>query len=211
LPRPANCGAQKSQACLTACALDLDESLVLTNTTRDLDVGIVDALRDQFETTNQFYGALFGTRICCNYGPWHFSVSEKLAFGSTRDVIAIAGSIDESGANSPSPGTFLGGFFAQPTNIGRRTDNRFSVVPEVQLKVGYRFSRYAAGFLGYNFIYWTGVVRPGDQIDRNLNLSQSPIFGTSGGVLVGTPSPRPLSNRSDFWTQGLSLGLAITY
>jgi len=52
------------------------------------------------------------------------------------------------------------------------------------------------------------VVRPGDQIDRNVNPSQ--IAG-GGSTLVGLPYPVQLFRRSDFYAQGLSVGLEFRY
>lgn len=190
--------------------LDLSEGFSLGNTTTG-PTGIVDTLRDGFDTTNQFYGASLGSRLTYEHGPFVLSVAEKVALGSTHEVVRVTGGVTESGVLAPSLGTFPGGFFAQPTNIGVRASNPFSIVPELQLRTGYRIRSYLTAFITYDFIYWTNVARPGDQIDRNVNLSQSPIFGATGGVLVGTASPRPLFNRSDFWAQGVSLGLSLRY
>jgi hypothetical protein len=190
--------------------LDLTEGFDLSNTTSST-FGVTDTLRDGFDTSNQFYGATLGTRVAYERGPLVFTFTEKVALGATHEVVRITGGITESGAGAPSPGTFPGGFFTQPSNIGVLTRDPFSVVPEFQFRTGYRFRRYLTAFISYDFIYWTNVARPGDQIDRNLNLSQSPVFGTTGGVLVGAPSPRPLFTRSDFWAQGISLGLSLRY
>jgi hypothetical protein len=63
--------------------------------------------------------------------------------------------------------------------------------------------------VGYDFIFWNGVVRPGEQIDRAVNLTQSPVFGT--GELIGPARPAPRFERSDFIAHGLSLGLECRY
>ena len=64
-------------------------------------------------------------------------------------------------------------------------------------------------FVGYDFMYWSQVVRPGNQVDRNINLSQSAVFGS--GALTGPAYPMPLFNRSDFWAQGLNAGLEFRF
>ena len=54
---------------------------------------------------------------------------------------------------------------------------------------------------GYNFMYWSNVVRPGDQIDRNINPNLAPVFGgTAGGV--GAAAPARLNRETDFWAHG---------
>jgi hypothetical protein len=59
---------------------------------------------------------------------------------------------------------------------------------------------------------WDRVVRPGDQIDRNVNLTQNAVLDPNGvGRLVGPAQPAPLFKRSDLWVQGLSLGVEVLY
>jgi hypothetical protein len=53
------------------------------------------------------------------------------------------------------------------------------------------------------------VVRPGNQIDRNINLTQSQFLGN--GALTGQASPGPALSRTDFWAQGITFGLEYRY
>jgi hypothetical protein len=46
-----------------------------------------------------------------------------------------------------------------------------SFVPEAGIDVGYQLTRHLRAKAGYTFIYWTDVVRPGDQIDPTTNNS----------------------------------------
>jgi hypothetical protein len=64
-------------------------------------------------------------------------------------------------------------------------------------------------FVGYDLLYWTQVDRPGSQVDTNINLSQSAILGT--GALTGPAYPAPVLNRTDFWAQGVNVGLEFRY
>jgi len=50
-------------------------------------------------------------------------------------------------------------------------------------------------------LYWSNVVLAGNQIDRAVNLSQNP------GPIVGEPRPAFAFQRSDYWVQGLNVGL----
>ena len=79
----------------------------------------------------------------------------------------------------------------------------------MELKLTYQLSRAWRLYLGYDFMYWNQVVRPGSQIDRNVNLTQSPLL--SPGGTGGPASPGPMFNRSDFWAQGLNLGLELRF
>ena len=64
-------------------------------------------------------------------------------------------------------------------------------------------------FAGYDFLYWNQVVRPGSQIDRNVNLTQSTLLGN--GALTGSASPNPLFSRTDFWAQGMTFGFEFRF
>jgi hypothetical protein len=188
---------------------DLAEHLVLKNPTTDLIFINTTTLTDYFGTRNQFYGGQLGARVSARRDRWMFDVTGKVALGDTHQVVNVNGSINQTGPGAFAPGTFPGGLYAQPTNIGQRSNDAFSVIPAVELKVGYQISQRVAVFAGYNFLYWSNVVRPGEQIDRNINPSQSPIFG--GGALVGQAAPAPLFNHSDFWAHGVNFGLEVRY
>ena len=54
-----------------------------------------------------------------------------------------------------------------------------------------------------NFLFLSNVARPGNQIDRTVNTTQ--LFGTP--PVVGPARPAPLFNQSDFWAQGVNVGL----
>jgi hypothetical protein len=189
--------------------LDLQENLQIQGTSSDLVNNSQTSVLDSFGTRNQFYGGQFGARLNFVRDRLFASISGKLALGSTYQEVDVTGSSTQMGTAGPTPGSFAGGFFTQPTNIGRRSRDEFTLVPEVQVKAGCEIIRGLRAFVGYDFLYWTQVARPGNQIDRNLNLTQSPIFG--GGALVGPPQPATLFNRSDFWAQGFSLGLQFRY
>jgi len=102
--------------------------------------------------------------------------------------------------------TASGGFLALPTNIGNFNNERFSVVPELNARIGYQFSPQLRAVVGYNFIYWTGVVRPGGVIDTTVNPTQ-----IAPGPLVGAARPAPRADTSDFWAHGVSVGLSYNF
>jgi hypothetical protein len=64
--------------------------------------------------------------------------------------------------------------------------------------------------VGYNFLYWSRVVRPGNQIDRVINVSQLP---TSQGPGTVTSPFRPVFAfpGTDFWALGVNIGLEIGF
>jgi hypothetical protein len=164
---------------------------------------------DQFKTRNQFYGGQAGLSAEIHKGPWSLTVDGKLAIGGTHQVVDIFGNqlqID----NVLGPSRFVGGLLALPTNIGHYTHNHFAVVPELGLKLGYQVTEHVRLTLGYDFLYWSSVVRPGDQIDRGLDTTRIPNF-VSTDQPTGLRRPAPQFNTTDFWAQGLNVGLEIRY
>jgi hypothetical protein len=106
--------------------------------------------------------------------------------------------------------TLAGGVLALPTNSGHFNRDRFAVVPEIDINVGYQVSRHLRAFLGYSFLYASNVVRPGDTIDRTVNLTQLPS-SLGPGVLTGAARPMPLLKDTEFWAQGMNFGLEFRY
>jgi hypothetical protein len=194
---------------------DLRENLKIDNTTTDLIFGNVTSLRDSFDTKNQFYGGQIGSRLAYQRDKLSMDVIGKLALGWTHQVVDVQGAITQSGRNPPTPpgpGTFPGGLFAQPSNIGSRDANQFAVLPSLEVRFGYDFTRCMRFTVGYDLTYWSQVVRPGDQISHRVNLTQNAVLDPNGvGVLVGPAQPAPLFNRSSFWAQGIDVGVEFRF
>ena len=183
--------------------LELLETIDLENQTQGFNQTAF--LMDQFETRNQFYGPQVGVRTDYTYGRFSAGLSAKIALGVTHEVTNIAGY-----NTSPLTGSTLGGFFTEPSNIGRTMENSFSAVPQFAATLGFNLTERVTLFAGYDYLLWTSVARAGDQIDRVLNLSQSAAFG--GGTLTNILGrPEPLFHHADFWAQGISLGVQYRY
>ncbi len=188
---------------------DLRESFQIRDTVTDLLFQNVQSLNDNFDTRNQFYGGQLGLRSSWQRDRLSVDLTGKVALGSTHQVVNIAGSFAQNPLLPPSS---AGGLFTQSSNIGRTTANQFTVIPSVDLTVGYQVSQRLTATVGYNFMHWNQVVRPGNQIDRNVNLTQNGVLDPNGvGALVGPAQPTSLFNRTDFWAQGVSFGLVFRY
>ncbi len=164
---------------------------------------------DDFATRNEFYGGQVGLDTVFSRGPWSLDVTGKVAIGDTAQNLVINGSQNVTFANGVNQ-TFVGGLLAERTNIGSFHRNSFTVVPEVDLKVGYSLNDHVKIFAYYDFLYWSSVVRPGQQIDRTIDETVIPNFN-SGAAPAGQNRPMPLFRDSDFWAQGLTLGLEFRY
>ncbi|HNL54844.1 MAG TPA: BBP7 family outer membrane beta-barrel protein [Turneriella sp.] len=94
----------------------------------------------------------------------------------------------------------------------------FAFVPEVNFNVGYQFTNHFKMFVGYDFLYWSKVLRAGDQIDTTVNLAGIPYApqpgqrDADGNVIpAGANRPTVLLRETDFWAQGISLGMLWTW
>jgi len=165
---------------------------------------------DRFQTTNQFYGGQVGFVRIDDYGPLLIRWRGSLAAGSTRETLTILGSSTYYNSVQNTVTTIPGGFLAQPTNIGTETRNHFAVLPEFGATVGWRLTDALILSLGYNFLYCSSVIRPGEQVNIRIDPRNIPISQTYN-PMAGAPDPVRLFQRSDFWAQGLTLGFTWTF
>lgn len=158
---------------------------------------------DAFQTRNQFYGGQIGARADMEFGRFFVDVTGKLALGSTTETLTIGGASANGGKVIP------GGVYAVASNSGTFTSSTFSVIPEFEAKVGYKITDNIRGFIGYNFMFWSQVMRPGEQIDRNSNTNLIPTVPPVAGITAAGPSV--LNARTGYWAQGLNFGVEFKY
>jgi hypothetical protein len=162
---------------------------------------------DQFNTRNVFFGGQVGARAeYC----WHHLVVNlrtNLALGANTETINVAGATLRLSGRPLAEGP---GLLALPSNIGRFHDSEFAVIPEVGLQVGYQFNPHVRAFVGYDFLYWSDVARPGGQLDLGVNPLRVPVLHTPGPV-TGPARPAFAANQTDFWAQGLEVGMEVRY
>ncbi len=189
--------------------LDLKENLRITefitavaNSPQPTGTQIV--VRDSFGTHNQFYGGQIGWLVGRSRGRWDFDARLSLAMGVTHQTLTINGvqSVTQPGAPEQ---LFVGGLLAAGPNIGTFTKDRFSVVPEATFTAGYRLTPNLRATLGYNFLYWSNVIRPGDQIDRVVDLTFVP--NSLNVPFSGVPRPQPTFKSSDLFVHGIQFGI----
>jgi hypothetical protein len=168
---------------------------------------------DAFDARNRFYGLQVGARAAYDRGPWIGSVMGKVALGAMQQRVSVGGFLETNDYNDYGPTqSFSGGYFALPTNSGAHSRNTFAVVPEIAVGVGYRLTPQATVYAGYSFLYASNVARPGEQINRNVNPTQSVAYGNDPPApLVGAAQPNFNFNTTDFWAQTLSVGVAYRF
>ena len=168
---------------------------------------------DSFDARNRFYGLQVGARMAYDDGPWVGSVNAKVALGTMQQRVSVNGYLETNDYTNYGPSQiYPGGYFALPTNIGDHSHNAFAVVPEIAFNLGYRVTPQVTVRLGYSLLYASGVARPGDQMNRNINPTMTVSWDNDPPVTpVGPAQPTFAANTSDFWAQSLSIGVAYRF
>ena len=177
-------------------SLSVDGSSTYISPVGQIPVGTMIQESDLFDARNEFNGAEFGFVSNVRYCRWTLGLFTKLALGGTRSQVRVSGSTVVTAPDQPVA-VSDGGLLALPTNSGTIEQDRFSVVPELGITLGYDVTERLKATFGYTFLYWSNVMRPGDQIDTNVNPTQF-----SDGRLVGFPAPESKSVVTDFWRRG---------
>ncbi|OAI46945.1 hypothetical protein AYO44_01845 [Planctomycetaceae bacterium SCGC AG-212-F19] len=167
--------------------LDLSEHVDLTSNS----VGSTAQAISRFATRNQFYGGQIGAQAGYTWGVLTFGVRGKIAFGNLHQSVAVNGFTLNtiSGVIRPGAGVLTGA-----ANIGRTKSDQFSVLPEGEARVGWMVASGVTLYVGYDFLFLSDAVRPGDQIAGNINFPAAVPF-----------------NTTSFWAQGLNVGLELRY
>jgi Putative beta barrel porin-7 (BBP7) len=216
-------------------ALNLDETLQVASAfsspfdqflnfqTQSVNSGSTLTTFDGFHAQNHFYGGQMGGRLEWSLGPLTIGALGKVALGDNQELVQVVGSstlIVPNGAALPVTGTSTsipvtssttvpGGVLAQTSNIGDHFRNRFAVVPELGLQVSYQITSCLEAHVGYSVLYWSKVVRPGNQVDRTVEaglVPTDPLFGTATGTRPAFPF-----HTSDYWAQGVNFGIGLRF
>jgi hypothetical protein len=166
--------------------------------------GTVVFVRDTFATNNYFHGAQIGGLYERQFGRFTVSGRASVGLGVTRQEVNIDGFQVRTRPGMPPMSFTGGGLLAAGPNIGNFTNNEFSVVSELTVNVGYRVTPAVRVYAGYNFLYWSNVVRPGDQIDGVVDLT----FVPNGPPAIPSGLNRPAVpfKQSDMFISGVQFG-----
>jgi hypothetical protein len=192
--------------------LDLRESVTVTENIQGLATApppFTNAMGfgfDSFATRNHFYGGQVGVEGRWRWGRWSLGGFGKVALGTTHQELSISGGQQLTPPAVP-PSGLPGNLLALNSNIGEFSRDRFAVVPEVGVSVGYHVTDSLRAFVGYNFLYWSSVVRPGEQIDTVLDITRVPFFATPTTPPATQVRPAVFFKDTDFWAQGLTFGV----
>jgi len=183
----------------------LEESLTVESVSQSgtMRVGTFDT----FATRNQFYGAQVGGMWNFTRGNFSINLIAKMAIGAMHQEVDIQGG---TSVVLPS-GTRIdrsGGLLALSSNIGEYDRTRLVVIRDTAINVSYCLTPNISLRLGYDFMWVSSVVRPGDQIDLGVNPTLMPF----GGATPRAPlRPAFHWNGDIYWMHGVSVGIAVQF
>lgn len=195
--------------------LQLDERYSIATSSPDIPPQPADVwtTADAFHAQNDFYGAQLGVRAQYEQNGWYVRGSGALALGAMAQSVDISGSLqtnDFTGLGATR--TYEGGYFALSSNIGNYRRTRFAAVPELALSGGYAITPDVRIFACYRVLYASDVVRPGAQLNRNINTRQSVAYTGEPEVdRSGPGQPSFAFETSSYWAQSLSLGIEFRF
>lgn len=189
--------------------IGLDEGLgirsntLVTGNANPALVGASIAVTDQFDTQNDFHGAVNGFMYARDFGRLRFESTFRMGLGNLRRQVNIRGSTTTTSSAGAS-NTQDQGLLARNTNAQPFVDDTFVVVPEVGLNFGYRLRSNLDFNLGYNYMLIPKVAQASRQIDKQLaaNLSDP---------LAGSLDPQLDFEERKYWIQSLGFGLQWNY
>jgi putative beta barrel porin BBP7 len=164
----------------------------------DPPIGTTFEVSDLFSTSNDFAGGELGFLWQWQHQRWSFDLLSKLAIGNNRQKVAIRGYTIQDNILPADDG----GLLALTSNIGTYQRDEFSLLPELGLTLGYQLTPRLRLTTGYTVLYWMNVVRPGDQIDREINSTLLP----GAGAVAIPQRPHFVYRNSNLRAQGIHLG-----
>lgn len=148
-------------------------------------------LSDHFQTRNQFHGPQVGVATTHRLFD-RVTLGTKLgvAMGVTQSETRL------TGTTSSALGTTAAGLLVNASNAGRYTRTAFAVIPSADVRLGYDLTDWLRFSVGYTFLYWSRVERAADQIDRGILAPGRPAYP---------------AYATDYWVQGVTLGVGLRY
>ena len=153
---------------------------------------------DRFETTNSFHGAELGFQWEAGWNRWTFELLSMMAIGNNQQTVSIDGNtLFEPGQGTTTEVTDTG-FQAFDSEATRDT---FAMIPSMNVNLGFYLTPRFRFIVGYSILYWGGVLRPGEHIPTEFDSGALPPPEDNA------TRPEIAFDETDYWIQGLNLGL----
>jgi hypothetical protein len=166
---------------------------------------------DVIRTQNRFYGGQVGLDLDMYLGRFITDLCFKTALGVMHQTVNVSGTTQT--VNVYSTGTLTdftsGGLLSSPLDLGNHSRNRIAFVPEINVKLGYQILPSLRAYVGYDFLYLSSIVRPGDQVGISGSTIQATVANTTQQITVTQPTFRYKS--SDMTINGINFGAEFRY
>lgn len=173
---------------------------LMTNLPTDLRYRTLDSVN----TRNDFYGAQVGLDLDMDLGRFTLALGTKAALGVMHQTVNILGR-----TTLPDGSVTAGGLLSSANDAGSHSRNRIAFASDGHVKVGYRITPNWRAYVGYDFMYLSTVLRPGDQTGLSSSTIQVTVAGTTNQFGVSQPAYR--SQATDLWINGISVGMDIRF
>jgi hypothetical protein len=160
---------------------------------------------DSLRTFNQFYGARVGADTEIAVGRAFLYARGTIAVGDTHEVVEV----NSTTTNITNGNVLQGGLLSGPLDIGKHSRDRITFVPEAQLRLGYAFTRWLKGYVGYDVLYMNQAVRPSDVVGTSTIATNVTVANSTNTINVHQPTFKFAD--SEVLVQGLTFGLEICY
>jgi hypothetical protein len=210
--------------------LNLTDTITLSNLTANgapmtvLVAGVpanslIFASRDSIIAHNNFYGGQIGADMEATCRGFFVAARARIALGVMDQTVNInsqsvfmpptavagLGSMVTFGGAAAGPG----GLLSSPLDQGKHSRDRIAWVPEINVKLGYNFTHWLRGYVGYDWLYASNVARPTNQTALATQMTTVQIAGTTNQINVAQPMFR--FSDSSIFAQGLTFGLELRY
>ncbi|MFO0929001.1 MAG: BBP7 family outer membrane beta-barrel protein, partial [Gemmataceae bacterium] len=191
-------------------ALGLTEDLCIhesyTGVPGTAAAGLSGTSHDHFRTRNLFQGLYVGLAGEHQINRWLVGWTGKLALGYNDRTLQISG-MSELTLPGGQTTTTPGGLLAVASNSGTYHSASPVFLPELGVNLGYRVTERFVVRVGYSFLYWDRVWRPGEQVDTTIN----PAYLAPGNNSATPVRPVALQSDSSLFVHGLNLGAELRF
>jgi hypothetical protein len=165
---------------------------------------------DAIHTRNQFVGGQFGIDYELYIARFFADVRGIAALGVMHESVDVFGATQVMGALTPAQTAVNpGGLLSSALDQGNHNRDRIAVVPEVNVKLGYQFFRNLRIYVGYDFLYLSSVLRPGDQTGISTTALQATVAGMPQQFTFSQPTFR--YKATDLVVNGFTFGIEFRY
>jgi len=176
---------------------------------------------DNIKVYNDFLGPQIGINSNYNFKRVTFDCNGKLGIGVQHQVVTINSSTAQTfvvnngdGTTSTQKSNYPAGLLFSPYDVGRHSRNQFGLIPELNLKLGYRLFDRLKITAGYDFLMMANVLRASNQTQLIPYTTQSNFSGLAVQQQTSSQSiqiPAFTFDNSNLIINGLNVGLQLDF